>query len=176
MKFVQWALAIVGAIVLAFVVGGLFAPSTFLVSRSILIHAPAKKVYDLVVEPKQWAKWSEWNRRDPNMQITYKGPPFGMGAKWEWVSKTEGSGSMEFTRVEPDKSVEYSLSFPEYNMKSTGALRLETVGDGTMVAWTNQGDVGGNPIKHYLAMMMDHIVGPDFEAGLINLKAVAEKP
>jgi len=36
--------------------------------------------------------------------------------------------------------------------------------------------VGGNPLKHYLAMMMDRMVGPDFEAGLANLKALAEKP
>ena len=176
MKIVQWTLAVVGAIILAFVVGGIFAPSTFLVSRSTVINAPAKKVYDLVVEPKQWANWSEWNRRDPNMQITYKGPPFGMGAKWEWVSKTEGSGNMEITRVEPDKSVEYSLSFPEYNMKSSGVLRLEPEGSATRITWTNQGDVGGNPLKHYLAMTMDRMVGPDFEKGLANLKAVAEKP
>ncbi|HEY2627621.1 MAG TPA: SRPBCC family protein [Usitatibacter sp.] len=176
MKFVQWALAIVGAIVLAFVVGGLFAPSSFLVSRSTLINAPAKKVYDLVVEPRQWANWSEWNRRDPAMKITYKGPPFGMGARWDWVSKTEGSGSMEFTRVEPDKVVEYSLLFPDYNMKSTGALRLEPEGNATRITWTNTGDVGGNPLKHYMALMMDHLVGPDFEAGLRNLKALAEKP
>jgi len=176
MKIVQWILAVIGAIALAFVIGGLFLPSTFLVSRSVIINAPPKKIYDLVVEPKQWAAWSVWNQRDPNMQITYKGPPFGMGAKWEWVSKTEGSGSMEFTRVEPDKSVEYSLSFPEYNMKSTGALRLEPMGAATVVVWTNQGDVGGNPLKHYLAMMMDRMVGPDFESGLVNLKALAEKP
>jgi uncharacterized protein YndB with AHSA1/START domain len=110
------------------------------------------------------------------MQITYKGPPFGMGAKWEWVSKTEGSGNMEITRVEPDKSVEYSLSFPEHNMKSSGVLRLEPEGSATRITWINQGDVGGNPLKHYLAMMMDRMVGPDFEKGLANLKAVAEKP
>jgi len=176
MKILQWTLAVVGAIALALVVGGLFAPSKFLVSRSTVINATPKKIYDLVVEPKLWAGWSEWNRRDPGMRITYKGPPFGMGARWEWVSKTEGSGSMEFTHVEPDKAVEYSLYFPEYNMRSSGALRLEPEGNATRITWTNQGDVGGNPLKHYLALSMDRLVGPDFEAGLANLKALAEKP
>jgi uncharacterized protein YndB with AHSA1/START domain len=176
MKIVQWALAVIGAAVLLLVIGGIFAPSAFLVSRSTVINAPPKKIYDLVVEPRQWANWSEWNRRDPAMKITYKGPPFGMGARWDWVSKTEGSGSMEFTRVEPDKVVEYSLLFPDYNMKSTGALRLEPEGNATRITWTNTGDVGGNPLKHYMALMMDHLVGPDFEAGLRNLKALAEKP
>ena len=176
MKIVQWTLAVIGAIALALVIGGFFAPSSFLVSRTTVINAPPKKIYDLVVEPRQWSRWSVWNQRDPAMKITYKGPPFGMGAKWEWESKSEGSGSMEFTHVEPDRAVEYSLWFPAYNMKSTGALRLEASGEATRITWTNAGDVGGNPLKHYLALMMDGMVGPDFEAGLANLKALAEKP
>lgn len=176
MKFVQWTLAVIGAIALAIVAAGFFIPSTFSVQRSAEINAAPRKVYDLIVEPKKWADWSVWTRRDPNMRITYSGPPFGMGAKWAWVSKSEGNGSMEFTRVEPDRAVEYSLLFPDFNMRSTGALRLEPAGNGTRITWTNSGDVGGNPLKHYLALMMDRMVGPDFEAGLANLKTLAEKP
>ena len=176
MKIIQWTLALIGAAVLLLVAGGFFVPSTFRVERSVVVNAPAKKIYDLVVEPRQWARWSAWNQRDPNMKVTYKGPPFGMGAKWEWVSKTEGSGSMEFTRVEPDRTVEYALSFPEYNMRSTGAIALEPAGNATRVTWSNAGDLGANPLKHYLSLTMDRMVGPDFEAGLANLKAIAEKP
>ena len=174
MKFVQWTLATIGALVLLIVAVGFLLPSAFSVQRSVEINATPKKVYDLVVEPKRWKDWSVWTRRDPDMRIIYSGPPFGMGAKWAWVSKSEGTGSMEFTRVEPDRSVEYLLIFPDFNMKSTGALRLEPNGNATRVTWTNTGDVGGNPLKHYLAIMMDRMVGPDFEAGLANLKALAE--
>jgi uncharacterized protein YndB with AHSA1/START domain len=176
MKFVQWTLAVIGTIALLVVAAGFFIPSTFLVQRSIDINAAPKKVYDLVVEPKRWKDWSVWSRRDPDMRITYSGPPFGMGARWSWVSKSEGSGAMEFTRVEPDRVVEYALTFADFNMKSTGALRLEPSGNATRVTWSNAGDVGANPLKHYLAAMMDRMVGPDFEAGLANLKALAEKP
>lgn len=175
MKFIQWTLAVIGALALLLVGAGFFLPSGFTVQRSVEINAPPKKIYDLIVEPRRWKDWSVWTRRDPDMRITYSGPPFGMGAKWAWVSKSEGTGNMEFTRVEPDKAVEYSLSFPEYNMRSAGALRLEPSGSATRVTWTNSGDVGGNPLKHYLAAMMDRMVGPDFEGGLANLKALAEK-
>jgi uncharacterized protein YndB with AHSA1/START domain len=174
MKFVQWTLATIGALVLLIVAVGFLLPSAFSVQRSVEINATPKKVYDLVVEPKRWKDWSVWTRRDPDMRIIYSGPPFGMGAKWAWVSKSEGTGSMEFTRVEPDRSVEYLLVFPDFNMKSTGALRLEPNGNATRVTWSSTGDVGGNPLKHYLAIMMDRMVGPDFEAGLANLKALAE--
>jgi uncharacterized protein YndB with AHSA1/START domain len=176
MKFVQWTLATLGAIVLLVLLAGLFIPSAFSVQRSTVINAPPKKIYDLVVEPKKWMQWSVWAQRDPDMRITYSGPPFGMGARWSWVSKTEGTGSMEFTRVEPDRAVEYALSFPDFGMRSSGALRLEPSGDATKITWTNSGDVGPNPLKHYLAAMMDRMVGPDFEAGLSNLKKIAEKP
>lgn len=176
MKIIQWTLAVIGTIVLVVVAAGFLIPSTFAVQRSIDINASPRKIYDLVVEPKKWQEWSVWTKRDPNMRITYSGPPFGMGAKWAWVSRSEGAGSMEFTRVEPDRTVEYALFFPDYNMRSTGALRLEPAGNATRVTWTSTGDVGANPLKHYLAVMMDRFVGPDFEAGLANLKALAEKP
>jgi uncharacterized protein YndB with AHSA1/START domain len=176
MKIVQWTLAVIGAIALALVAAGIFMPSKFSVQRSIAINAPPKKIYDLVVEPRQWPRWSAWNQRDPQMKITYKGPPFGMGARWEWASKTEGAGNMELTRVEPDRAVEYSLFMPDFGMRSTGAFRLEPEGAATKVTWIIAGDVGGNPLKHYLVLTMDRMVGPDFEAGLANLKALAEKP
>ena len=175
MKIIQWTLAVIGAIALLVVGVGFLVPSGFSVQRSIEINAAPKKIYDLIVEPRKWQEWSVWAKRDPNMRITYSGPPFGMGAKWSWVSKSEGSGTMEFTRVEPDRAVEFALFFPDFNMRSTGALRLEPAGNATRVTWTNSGDVGANPLKHYLTLMMDRMVGPDFEGGLANLKAIAEK-
>jgi len=176
MKFIQWTLAALGALVLLVLLGGFFIPSAFSVQRSTVINAPPKKIFDYVVEPRKWAQWSVWSQRDPDMRITYSGPPFGMGAKWSWVSKSEGTGTMEFTRIEPDRVVEFSLYFPDYGMRSSGSLRLEPEGNATKITWTNSGDVGGNPLKHYLTLMMDRMVGPDFEAGLANLKALAEKP
>ncbi|MGZ5035070.1 MAG: SRPBCC family protein [Usitatibacter sp.] len=176
MKIVQWTLATIGVIFLAVVGIGFFLPSTFLVSRSIVINAPAARVYDQVADPRQWAHWSAWNQRDPGMDVQFSGPLFGQGAKWSWKSKSEGSGSMEFPRVEPNRRIEYALSFPEFGMKSAGQFTFEPAGTATKVTWTNGGDVGTNPLKHYLAVLMDRMVGPDFEKGLENLKAVAEKP
>lgn len=177
MKIIQWTLAVIGILALAIVGAGFFLPSKFEVSRATVIAAPAEKVYDLIADPRHWAKWSVWSRRDPSMDVVYSGPPFGQGAKWSWKSRSEGSGSMEFVRVEPNKRLEYTLSFAEYNMKSTGAFSLDgAAASATRVTWTNAGDVGANPLKHYLAAGMDRLVGPDFEAGLANLKVLAEKP
>ena len=176
MKILQWALALVGTLALLVVAVGFFLPSTFEVKRMVDIQAPPAKVYDLVADPRLWNQWSSWNRKDPQMDVSYAGPPFGQGAKWAWKSRTQGNGSMEFTRVAPNARIDYALFFPDYGMKSGGVFLFEPVGNGTRVTWTNAGDFGGNPLKHYLAAGMDRIVGPDFEEGLRNLKAVAEKP
>ena len=174
-KFIQWTLAVVGIVALAAVGAGFFLPSSFEVKRSIVMAAPPAKVYDIVSDPRTWAKWSVWNQRDPKMDVTYSGPPFGQGAKWSWVSRSEGSGSMEFVKVDPNRRIDYTLSFPDFGMKSGGEWLFEPEGAGTRVTWSNRGDVGPNPLKHYLAWMMDRMVGPDFEGGLANLKNLAEK-
>src|SRR4051812_39455315 len=174
MKILQWALALFGALALIAVGVGFFLPSAFEVTRTIEVQASPAKVYDLVADPRLWAKWSAWARRDPNMDVLFSGPPFGQGAKWSWKSRTEGAGNMEFVRVEPNARIEYTLVFSDFGMKSGGTWRFEPAGRGTRVTWTNAGDVGGNPLKHYVAVSMDRMVGPDFESGLANLKAVAE--
>ena len=38
------------------------------------------------------------------------------------------------------------------------------------------GDMGSNPLFRWFALFGDRMTGPDFEAGLANLKALAEKP
>ena len=167
--------SVIGIALLAGIIGFLM-PSKYTVSRSIAINAPAEKVYALIRSPLDWPRWTVWNQRDPAMRITYSGPPSGAGARWSWESKTEGAGSMEFTAAEPNRRIEYSLVFPEFDMRSRGALTLLPEGNGTRVTWTAAGDTGANPYMHYFAALMDRMVGPDFEGGLANLKALAEKP
>ena len=154
---------------------GLILPSTFKVQRSIDIAATAEKIYPLIADPREWKKWSAWNARDPAMKIVYSGPPSGAGAKWTWDSASEGSGEMTFSSVVANQRVDYALYFPDFQMRSAGEIKLEPAGHATRVTWTNQGDVGSNPINRYFAQVMDRLVGPDFEVGLKNLKAIAER-
>lgn len=172
--FKRIVLAIVALIVIVVAVG-FFLPSSFKVQRSVEIAAPPSKIYPLIAAPRQWKNWTVWNQRDPGMTIDYSGPESGVGAKWSWKSKTEGNGAMDFTAAVPDQRLEYRLEFPDFGMSSRGQLLLQASGAGTRVTMINEGDVGGNPLNRYFAVMMDSLVGPDFEAGLKNLKALAEK-
>lgn len=174
------ALKIIGLIVLALaallLVGGMLISSKYKVQRTVSIKAAPDKVYALVANPRMWKQWSVWNQRDPGMAIEYSGPESGPGAVWAWKSKSEGDGRMTFTTAEPPKRVGYDLFFPDFNSTSTGEFRFEPQGDVTQVTWVMDGDMGKNPLMRWFALFMDGMIGKDFESGLANLKALAEKP
>lgn len=153
---------------------GLLLPSHFSIERSIVIHAPAEKIFALIDRPSAWPSWTIWNRRDPKMIIHYSGPASGAGASWRWQSATEGNGEMRFTAVEPNKVVHYQLFFADFGMTSTGVLRLDPADGAMRVTWTNEGEMGNSPVNRYFGLFMDRMVGPDYEGGLSNLKALAE--
>jgi uncharacterized protein YndB with AHSA1/START domain len=165
-------LYLVGAL-LVLLLAGFLLPSNFKAERSVTINAPAEKIYPLLVSVKEWKRWTVWNQRDPKMQITYSGPESGSGAKWSWKSKSEGNGAMEFTAAETNKRLAYALTFDDM-APSTGELLLAAAGNNTKVTWTMTGDSGMNPVARWFGYFIDKLVGPDFEAGLVNLKKLAE--
>ena len=163
-------------LVVAIAVVGFLLPKQFKVERTAVIVASAEKIYPLIAEPKNWPKWGVWSQRDPQMKISFSGPTGGVGAKWSWESKSEGNGVMEFSAAEPNKQIGYILTFAEMGMQSKGVLSLTPEGANTRIRWTNEGEFGGNPFLRYFGLIMDRMVGKDFETGLSNLKALAEKP
>jgi len=88
--------------------------------------------------------------------------------------KSTGQGAIKLTHAEPDKRIFYDLDFEHGKYKSTGAIMLEAGGENTKVTWSNEGDLGANPINRYFGLMMDRMMGPDFEEGLNNLKRAVE--
>lgn len=169
-------LLIVAALLLAVGLGGgLLLSPKFTVSRTLTINAAPEKIYALIADPHGWAQWSAWNRRDPAMAIEYSGPASGAGAVWAWKSKSQGDGRMTFTSAEAPKRLGYELFFPDFGTTSTGDFRLDANGGATQVTWTMNGDMGRNPVYRWMGLFMDKMVGPDFDAGLANLKALAEK-
>ncbi|HTN49809.1 MAG TPA: SRPBCC family protein [Burkholderiaceae bacterium] len=175
MKWLKRILLTLVVLVVLVLVVGMILPSGFKVQRSIVVNAPADRIFPLLADPREWKRWAIWNQRDPAMTVEYSGAASGAGARWSWQSRTEGNGAMEFTAAVPYRHVDYALSFPDMGMNSRGVLTLAPDGDGTRVTWTNEGDMGSNPLNRYFGLMMDSMVGPDFDAGLKNLKALAER-
>jgi uncharacterized protein YndB with AHSA1/START domain len=176
MKTLKWLLGFVVAVAAILVLGGYALSPKFTVERVTVVAAPPEKVFAFVDDPRRWKEWTVWNQRDPAMTITYSGPPSGAGAGWEWKSKTQGDGKMTFTAAEAAKRLAYDLYFPDFGTTSNGELLFTAEGSGTKVRWIMNGDMGSNPLFRWLTLFSDRMVGPDFEAGLAGLKALAEKP
>lgn len=176
MRALRWLLALIVALVLVVAVGGLLLSPKFQVARSQQVQAPPEKVYALVAAPRAWAQWSVWNRRDPAMTISYNGPDSGPGAAWDWKSASQGNGGMRLTAADPPQRIAYEIRFEGFSTASTGELLFKPAGSGTEVTWRMDGDMGGNPLYRWFALFSDSMIGADFEAGLANLKALAEKP
>ena len=176
MRIVKRILLALVAIVILLVAVAYALPSHYNVARSIDIDAPPSKIYPLVVNTRAWKQWSVWNQRDPNMTIVYSGPESGAGAQWKWHSKSEGDGEMTLTSAEHDRRIGYKIFFPDFNSTATGAMTFEPISSGkTHVTWTNEGDLGNNPMMRWMGLAMDKMVGNDFAAGLANLRALATR-
>ncbi|GGC95104.1 SRPBCC family protein [Undibacterium terreum] len=176
MRILKWLLGIIAALVVLLIAIALMLPNDFTVTRSIVINAPADKIYPLVAAPAEWKKWSVWNQRDPAMQMTFSGPASGTGAAWDWQSKSQGNGGMKFTAATPNQNIDYELHFEGMGKPSSGALKFEPQAGGTKLTWSMHGNSEGNLMMKLFSPFMDKMVGSDFDSGLKNLKKLVEQP
>lgn len=147
----------------------------FRVERSALINAPPAKIAAILADFRRWPEWSPWEAKDPAMQRTLSGPPGGRGAAYEWRGNRQvGHGRMEILDAS-DAAVRIKLDFfSPFEAHNTAEYTLTPEGGGTRVTWAMSGPRTFMTRLMGLFMSMDRMVGPDFEAGLAKLKAIAE--
>ncbi len=149
-------------------------PRKITVTRTAQLASSPDIIFPLVETPTEWPKWSPWNKRDPNMQITFSGPPAGQGAKWVWTSQSEGDGEMVITKSVPSVVMDFELTIVGMGPPSTGGFRLAPNAQGTMVEWTMTADMGNSPIGRWFGLMMPNMLTKDFDEGLAALDAYAK--
>jgi len=174
MKLLKALLIVVVGIAAVLYGGGSLLSPEATVQRSIVVNAAPQTVYALVAAPRAWKDWSVWTRRDPTMQIEYSGPESGSGAIWAWRSKSEGDGRMTFTDTTAPSVLGYELYFPDFQSTSKGDFHFDAQGPATRVTWTIH-MMFPSPLMRWMGLFVDKMVGKDFDSGLANLKAVAEK-
>jgi uncharacterized protein YndB with AHSA1/START domain len=152
-------------------------PDVFRVQRSTSVKAPPEKVFALINDFKNWTSWSPWEKKDPAMKRTYGATTSGKGAMYAWEgNKDVGQGSMEITESVPSSKIALKLDFVKpFEGHNTVEFTLEPKGDTTNVTWAMQGPTPFFGKIMHVFINMDEMVGKDFEAGLVNLKAAAEK-
>jgi uncharacterized protein YndB with AHSA1/START domain len=151
-------------------------PDTFRVQRATTINAPPERIFGLINDLHKWAAWSPYERKDPAMTRTHSGAMSGKGAAYEWEGdKNVGKGRMEITDTSPPSKVTIKLDFVKpFEAHNIVEFTLEPKGDSTNITWAMHGPSPYVSKVMGLFFDMDSMVGKDFEAGLANLKTVAE--
>jgi uncharacterized protein YndB with AHSA1/START domain len=173
LKKIATAFAVILAAFLAYAAT---RPDTFRVERSTSIKAPPEKIFALINDLHRWVDWSPYEKKDPAMKRTFGGITEGKGAVYGWEGNKEiGRGRMEITETSPPSRVTINLDFIEpFEAHNIVDFTLDPGGDATNVTWAIHGP---SPfISRVIGIFcdMDRMIGKDFEAGLANLKAVAE--
>ena len=152
-------------------------PDTFRVQRAASIKAPPEKVFALINDFNRWGAWSPWEKKDPAMKRTFGATTSGKGAVYAWEgNKDVGKGSMEIAESSPSSRLKIKLDFIEpFEGHNIVDFTLEPKGDSTTVSWNIHGPMPFVSKVISVFCSMDSMIGKDFEAGLSNLKAVAEK-
>jgi uncharacterized protein YndB with AHSA1/START domain len=176
-KVLGYIVAIVGLAIVIVLVMAAMKPSAFKVQREADIAAPPATVFALINDFHAWPGWSPWEKLDPNMKRTLDGPPAGEGATYAWAGNEKaGEGKMTITESVPDAHVGLKLDFIKPFASSNQVdFTLEPKGGGTHVTWAMTGN-NNFTIKVFTVFMnMDEMIGADFDAGLANLKTLAEQ-
>lgn len=169
--------AVIAVAVVALLIFASTKPDTFRVERKIVIRASPEKIFPWLENPQKTAEWSPWEKKDPAMKKTFSGPPKGVGAAYAWDGNKEmGAGRLELTEVVVPKKVVMNLDFirPMEGHNIAG-YEVAPIAGGSEVTWYI---TGPSPfISKFMCvfMNMDKIIGAEFEKGLSDLKALAEK-
>lgn len=174
---------VIGFVLLGFavvfaIIGAFFSPKSH-IERSIVINAQPAVIFGQINSLKNAIKWMPWGEKDPNTKYAFEGPESGVGAKMSWQSEVVGNGSQWIIASEENKHLKTGMNF-DMDGTYTAEIFLEPAEGGTKVTWTYDGDVtdagmATSLMGKLMGKFMDGLLGPDYEKGLNNLKASAER-
>lgn len=177
MKFLRIFLGIVVILIAIILIGSLFLPNTYSVSRSTNISASDTVVYKNIADFNNFKQWNPWYKMEPTAKTTISKTPEQPGHLYEWVGKETGSGHMKIISVKPEEEVKIELKFIEpFESLANTQFNVAKAGDSTKVTWTMSGD--NNIMSKWMCLFMggmDGMIGKDFEDGLKSLKEKSEK-
>lgn len=177
MAFARLAFRVLFILLILFAVIGLLLPSSTAVERSIVIDAPPSEVFPHLNGMRAFHAWSPWSAIDPQTAYEFSGPEQGVGSRMSWYSGDQqvGQGSQEITLSLPDREVETRLEFGDKG-SGTATFLLQPEGDATRVRWQFSTEFGWDLFSRYVGLMLDSIIGAQYDKGLRDLKARIEAP
>ncbi len=176
MKVIKYILLALGILVAVTIVLGLVGPKSYNVNRSIVISSGVDQVWPYISSAKKMQDWSPWVGKDTTLRIEYYGTEGTVGSGYRWDGEILGSGEQTISMLEFQKRVltDLKIDMPFGNDVSTAYFNLQDTLKATKVTWGLRGDNGFAGRIFGMIMNYDEMIGPDYEAGLVNLKRLVE--
>lgn len=178
-KTIFVVLAVIGVGVAALAAIAATRPDDFKFQRSIVVNAPAERIYPLITNFKQWRAWSPYENLDPNLKRDYSGADEGVGAVYAWDGNNDaGQGRMEIVEVKEPSNVRIKLDFIKpFEASNLAIFNLEPVGDNqTKVTWGMEGKQNSILCKMVTVFFdCESMCAKDFDSGLASIKNISEK-
>ncbi|MFI5171874.1 MAG: hypothetical protein ACHQFW_05760 [Chitinophagales bacterium] len=158
------------------IVIGIFIPSKYQFSRSIIINADKKIIFNTIDDLTTWKTWSAWSKEnDPRIEISYGEITSGTGAIMEWKGKKMGKGKIEILKTEPYKDIQTSASFNKGVFKMEFSFLIEEMSAKEVnVKWIVKGRTRRSGFAKILGRMLPKWMGNDMATSLKVLKHLAE--
>jgi uncharacterized protein YndB with AHSA1/START domain len=172
MRLLKALLLLILLLVAVFAGVGWLLPDRAEVERSVVIERPPAEVFSLLDGFGRFNEWSPWRDYDATAKYDYAGPPNGVGASMRWQGE-KGTGSQEIIAIDAPHSIAVRLDFGA-DGKATAHYLLRPAGAGTRVVWRLESDAEGALVGRWFNLLLDRMVGPDYERGLADLKTLAE--
>ncbi len=155
---------------------GLLLPDRARVTREIRIDAPPEQVYPLIADLHQFQRWSPWRRHMADTRFHFSEPASGPGATLSWDSGEAGTdGRMTIEATQPPRRILMHLRFGK-DREAQISFLIDPLEPGrSRVRWQFETAFGHDIFGRYVGLMLDGMLGPDYEAGLRDLKRLAEE-
>ena len=174
-------LAIIGVVIVVAIAGILLyaatKPDSFRVQRTVLINAPPDKIFPLINDIKAWTAWSPYEKKDPAMKRTlrcchcWQRRHLCLGRRQECRPGQHGDHRERPAQDRDQARFPETLRGPQHGRVHCWSRKATA----PSVTWAIYGPSPYMSKVIGTFMNIDDMIGRDFEKGLADLKAAAEK-
>lgn len=150
----------------------LFIPSRIMVTRAVVISAPADQVFSEISDLQRWKHWHPVFVKD-SAKIKFSYGHNGISNSCEWDSKGK-KNIMQFTR-KTSNTASLILKRPgEHDVQNTLSLLPLTDRNQVQVEWNVLIRLKWYPWEKFYGIFIEKITGEGYETALNSLKTYVE--
>jgi len=170
-KFVKSVPAVLAVLALV----GLFLPERASMKRSTFVEASPGRVFEQVNRFRGADQWFPWLQGGGAVRTVLEGPAAGAGRTLVWSSDHPGLGSGNLSIVD---SSPYRLVRTRLALGTDPPIRFDIeiapARGGAQVTFNVEKEFGFRLHQRYMGLLLAETAGPQFDAGLLRLKAMIE--